>query len=449
MNDDARFERIFGDALHDIAPSHAPDRLRTQIKAETDAVRPRSRWLALIKEPPMRSNSRLAVGSPTWRVAAVIVATLLLAIMVVGASFAGAQILAEDGPIVVDPSGAGDYTTISDAVAVAEDGAEILVRPGTYTEAVVIGKDITVHGEGPPGSVVMVAPDDGPTAVFKGAAEDPYAILLDGSNATISDLTFRGLPSKVLVLGGSPTLDKLAFDGVGITFGTAGSSYSRGSAIAISDGSTATVSNNELRDGGPIAVFNGSTPLIKGNSLSGGPHIYLETFGDGTVLAGNTIDGTLQWAIWAADDHELTISTNIITNPGMGGITVDVGSATVRDNSVSGATLSGIAGSGVRHVIGNTLVDNGNAIGAPNVEVVESNEMRDGGSGLVIISGEPLVKDNTVTGMTGRGMAVANGASPTLSGNSLCGNAENLSVAPEATPVDDGTNEICEDGLLE
>ena len=80
MNDDARIERLFEDGLHGIAPSRAPDRLKTTIKNETGQMRPLPRWLALIKEPPMRISSNLAVGSPTARIAATTVATLLLAL---------------------------------------------------------------------------------------------------------------------------------------------------------------------------------------------------------------------------------------------------------------------------------------------------------------------------------------------------------------------------------
>jgi hypothetical protein len=57
MTDDVRLERLFADGLHDIAPARAPDRLRTMVKAESSRTRPRPRWLALIKEPPMRMNT--------------------------------------------------------------------------------------------------------------------------------------------------------------------------------------------------------------------------------------------------------------------------------------------------------------------------------------------------------------------------------------------------------
>ncbi len=55
------------------------------------------------------------------------------------------------------------------------------------------------------------------------------------------------------------------------------------------------------------------------------------------------------------------------------------------------------------------------------------------------------MKDNSVTGMTGRGIVVGRGASPALSGNTACGNGENLFIGEGATPTIDDTNEICED----
>ena len=157
MKDDARLERLFADGLHELAPRRAPDRLRTHIKAATDEVRPHPRWLALIKQPPMRTNTRLAVGSPTARVAAIMAATLLLTLLVVSAAIAGSRILAATGPIVVDQSGNGTVETITEAVAMADDGDEILVRPGSYVEAILIDEDITLAGDGPREDIVILS----------------------------------------------------------------------------------------------------------------------------------------------------------------------------------------------------------------------------------------------------------------------------------------------------
>jgi hypothetical protein len=78
MNDDARLERIFSDALAVAAPSRAPDRLRIQINTAVSQTRPRPRWLALVKEPPMRIPARVTVRSPTLRLASVLALTLAL-----------------------------------------------------------------------------------------------------------------------------------------------------------------------------------------------------------------------------------------------------------------------------------------------------------------------------------------------------------------------------------
>jgi len=449
MNDDARLERLFGDGLHDIAPLHAPDRLRTQIKAETSGVRPRRRWFALIKEPPMRTNSRLAVGSPTARVAAIVVATLLLATMVAGASFAGAQVFGADGPIVVDPSGSGDYTTITEAVAAAEDGDEILVRPGTYTEAILIDKDITLTGDGPVEEIVITAPEAGPQ--YGGFPSDFYALLLQDAGATtISGLTFRGEPSLVIVSGGSPMIQKSVFDSVGWAFDTRGSSYG-GSSIQVNDGSTATIVGNSLIDGGPVGVFGESVPRIEGNTLIGGPHVFLSSFGDGTVIADNTIDGTLRWAIGVFDRDPVTIEGNTITNPGQNGINFSSGAGTIRDNVISGAQLTGIStGLSAATLVGNELTDNKTAIGFSGAEgVVEGNVINGGEVGIVVAGMSPLVKDNVVRGVEGRGIVVGVNTSPMLSGNTSCENGTNLFIGDGATPQIDDSNEICEDAPAE
>jgi TolB protein len=66
-------------------------------------MRPRPRWLALIKERPMRADSLVAVGSPTLRFASVLAATLLLMLLSVGAVVAGATLLSK--PAFVIPTG--------------------------------------------------------------------------------------------------------------------------------------------------------------------------------------------------------------------------------------------------------------------------------------------------------------------------------------------------------
>ncbi len=43
------------------------------------------------------------------------------------------------------------------------DGDTVLVKPGTYLESIVITEDITLRGDGDPGTVVIEFTADGPT----------------------------------------------------------------------------------------------------------------------------------------------------------------------------------------------------------------------------------------------------------------------------------------------
>lgn len=449
MNDDARYERLFADGLADLAPPRAPGRLTTTITAETARSQPRPRWLAVIKEPPMRISSSLAVGSPTARVAAILAATLLIAAALAGAGIAGARLLAADGTIVVDQSGGGDFSTITEAVAAAQDGDEILVRPGTYIEVVVVDKDITLTGDGPVEDIVIIAPDDGPTVAVStpaGTTQEPYAVRFLESDAVLSNLTLSGVRSSVHATGGSPTISGLVLEGVGIPY-EGGGSPGPGNGLIVNAGSTATLTGNALNGGGPIGIFDLSEPLIEGNTLADGPHIW-GGFGDGTIIRGNTITGPLIRGIGLFDPSSPLIEGNTINGAGQNGIDLDGGGAPlVRGNTISGARVFGIsAPTGAPTISGNTLLENGSAIAwNARAGTIENNTVTGGSAGIVITAGSPDVRDNAIEGVERRGLVVARGASPTLSGNTSCGNGENLLIVEGASPVIDDSNEICED----
>lgn len=399
----------------------------------------------------MRTNSHLAVGSPTVRVVAILTATLLLALTLAAAGAGVQRLLAANGPIIVAQDGSGTVETIAEAIAMAEAGDEVLIRPGTYVEAVVIDKDITVSGDGPREEIVITAPEDGPEADISPDwfGTEPYAIQLLDTSATLSNATLAGERAVVHATGGSPTITGLHFVEVGTPY--EGGGAADGNSIMVNAGSTATISGNTLTDGGPIAVFDLSAPVIEGNTLLGGPHIW-GGHGDGTVIRGNTIDGSFVRAILVRNPAAITIEGNTISNPGSHGLEVRGGLPAVLDNSISGASVAAVIVGGVGEATlrGNQLSDSGVAISWNESDgLVEQNAVEGNRAGIVIGSGSPVLRDNTVEGSEARGIAVLGGASPALSGNTSCGNGENLHVVPEATLEDDGTNEICEDAANE
>jgi hypothetical protein len=92
MNEERSFERFVADHVAGTPGGvRLPDAFYDDIHTLASRTRQRPEWLALIKEPPMRIDSRLGVGSPIARVAAIAVTTLLLTLLSVGALVAGAQ----------------------------------------------------------------------------------------------------------------------------------------------------------------------------------------------------------------------------------------------------------------------------------------------------------------------------------------------------------------------
>ena len=65
MNERDHFDELLLDVLTADAPHEAPDRLIPETQRALRDVRRRPRWLAYLKEPPMRLSSGDVVGSQT------------------------------------------------------------------------------------------------------------------------------------------------------------------------------------------------------------------------------------------------------------------------------------------------------------------------------------------------------------------------------------------------
>lgn len=458
MTKERMLEREIHEVLDERAPQAPPNHLLQSFEFNARRTRRYPRWLALIKEPTMRTDSHLVVGSPTARLAAIVLATMLLAAGVIGASFAGARLLAADGPTVVDANGDGHYETIQEAVAAAVDGDEILIKPGRYQGGVDVGVDVVIRGEDRDGVVVEAGigcaapddpfaaadcPDDPPLYRATWFAAKPYAFLLDETEAELSDLTLELGVGGVIARGGAPNIHDV----------TIAASPNDGFAyIYVHDGSAATISDSDLgvavvffEERSPATIERSSVDFVIANTgnttRTGGPSTIRDntTFGirfnGEAVVEGNTIIAAPQ------DASEVVIEA--LSSDGW----------IIRDNHIEGfsggtAIAAGPVGTGT--ISGNTLIDNQLAmdLGSGDHEVSD-NTIRGGQAGISINGGSAQIADNDVEGVAGRGIAIEFSAGPTLSGNRSCGNGDNLWVADSAQPEIDETNEICEDDATE
>ena len=98
MSQPLDFERRVAAWVADEGASTPPVRVLDEILTATGRQRPLPRWLALIKEPPMRLSSRIAVGSPTARLASVSALTSILILAIAAAAVAATTLL--QGPTV-------------------------------------------------------------------------------------------------------------------------------------------------------------------------------------------------------------------------------------------------------------------------------------------------------------------------------------------------------------
>ena len=256
MTDEQTFERCVAESVRSIGPVSASDGAHELTLSRVRRSRQDPRWLALIKEPPMRSNSQPVVGSPTVRVMAILAATVVLALTLAAAGAGAQRLFASNGPLVVAADGSGDFATIGDAVAVADDGDTIKVRPGTYVEAVVIESDVALEGEGEREAIVIQAPDDGPSwdTRFPWIGEKPFAIVLAGSSGSVSDLSLIGEDSRLFVDGGDATVTRVMFDEVGTPPAGAGTAVTR--ALVVTGGADADVHDNDFVGGNGVNVFD-------------------------------------------------------------------------------------------------------------------------------------------------------------------------------------------------
>jgi parallel beta-helix repeat protein len=351
---------------------------------------------------------------------------------------------------IVAVDGSADYTTIEAAVDAAGEGDTILVRPGTYTEAIVVDKDLTLSGDGPREDIVITAPEDGPSweVDFRGL-QDPYAIVVDHADVTLSGLTFRGERARIFIDGGSSALEGLYLDGVGRLF--TGSGAVTG-AVVINGDTTAEVRDTVVQSGGDISAYEHADVIIEGNELIDGPTIS-GVFGPASIISGNQITGEgIQGIVFLGDTRARFEGNTIIDreNAIASGFGISVGGVNhapvIEGNAISRARVAiNLVGPHDALVRGNTLTDNDMGISLSRIDAtIDGNTITGEGAGIVVASGgAPTISGNTID-VTGRGLVLAWGTQPIVEGNVVCGADGSIIVDDGAEPVL-GDNETCEE----
>jgi parallel beta-helix repeat protein len=121
-----------------------------------------------------------------------------------------------------------------------------------------------------------------------------------------------------------------------------------------------------------------------------------------------------------------------------------MGPATVRDNTISAATIAISADASNGRVADNDISDSVIGISwSGEGGVVANNTVHGGTTGIIVGAGTVTVKGNSVEGAENTGMLVYATATTELSGNTLGDHTTDLDIVEGAAVSDDGTNEVC------
>src|SRR5207247_7890082 len=85
---------------------------------------------------------------------------------------------AQRAAVLVNPhvQGNGTATTIQEGIDMVDPGGKVMVLPGTYDEAVVIDKGLTLEAVGGESGEVIVAPSGAPAAAIQVKTTAPVTI---------------------------------------------------------------------------------------------------------------------------------------------------------------------------------------------------------------------------------------------------------------------------------
>ena len=234
---------------------------------------------------------------------------------------------------VVDAAGAGEFTSITDAVRAAVDGDTVQVRMGKYDEVLIVDRNVTVAND--------------PSA-------EPEDILVLGGAVVTGSASIAGLSflQSVDVRAGSPRFSQCRFtspggDGIRICTGSSahldgckfvGGTSSGDDGCYVQEGAKATVERCDFTQHRVNAVHcNGGEVHVRGCRITACAFgVFFRRSGQGSV-SNCTIDGISRVGIYVTQSSDPAVTQNTVMNCTVSGIMVAQGAlGNLKDNTVHG-----------------------------------------------------------------------------------------------------------------
>lgn len=221
---------------------------------------------------------------------------------------------------IVDPMHRGDFTTISEAISKSKPGTRILVRPGLYTEGLIIDKPLEIIGDGERDEVVVQA-----------SGKD--VILFQTTMGRVSNLTLRqaggGNWVAVDIFQGRLELEDCDITSRSGSF----------SSVAIKNGAEPRLRRNRIHDGSQAGVYIYESGLgtLEDNDIFGNAYAgVVVSRGGNPTLRRNRIRDNKESGVFFYGGGLGTLEDNDIFGNGEAGVEVRRESCpTVRNNRIN------------------------------------------------------------------------------------------------------------------
>ncbi len=346
--------------------------------------------------------------------AAICVATILAGVWTVGWDYYLANIKNE---WIVDQSGDGDVRSMAEALSRAKPGALITVRPGTYTETLIVNQPRSIVGDGD-ASKIVVAPNAGQPCLVSSAP----GVMVKGMSFRTTDITAHStsaVPCFQVPLGHA-TLEASQITAAG------------GPGLEVSRNATAKVHGNDFRGKGPAVVISSTSDvhihgntmtttdmsavvLLAGEAVRVSENRIIGTGGAGVLIIGGTatveqnhISDTAHSAIEIRDEANPVLKGNVVEGAGQAGLFVhNGGRGTITGTTITGSRLSAVVVADGIPLIRNNALKNSDEFGV-----------------LLLENSAGRIESNIITNNSGNGIAKSTESMTIISDNVIENNLE-------------------------
>jgi parallel beta-helix repeat protein len=307
---------------------------------------------------------------------------------------------------VVDPFMRGDFPSIGEAIAKAEPGSRIFVRPGSYRESLVIDKPIELIGDGDVSEIAI-------------QGESSPAIRFSTTMGRIANFTIRQLGGQqhaVDIAQGRLEVEDCEISGYKLA------------SVGIHETADPRLRRNRIHSGqSGVFVYEQGLGLVEENDIheSGLSGVEIKE-GSNPTIRRNRIHDNVQNGILVHEHGLGLLEENEIYANGLSGLEIRIKSkSTVRSNRIHHNKWNGI---------------NAHDEGSVNVD---SNEIFENGSHGVSIrtSTTATLRRNVITRNTRAGIRVDSTSTVVAEGNDLRGNAGGSWSVEDGATVQKANNE--------